>query len=47
MTLTDDFAVAARCMGVPGKLYMNLIYRPPVRIQQINENAVPKTINNC
>jgi phage tail sheath gpL-like len=47
LTFTDDFEVAPRCQGVPGKLYMNLIYRPPVRIRQVVVNAVPKLLNNC
>jgi phage tail sheath gpL-like len=47
LTLTDDFTVAPRCLGVPGKLYLNLVYRPPVRIQQVVVNAVPKLMQNC
>lgn len=47
LTLTDDFTVAPRCLGVPGKLYMNLVYRPPVRIQQVVVNAAPKLMQNC
>jgi phage tail sheath gpL-like len=47
LTFTDDFEIAPRCQGVPGKLYMNLIYRPPVRIRQVVVNAAPKLLNNC
>ena len=47
LTLTDDFTIAPRCLGVPGKLYMNLQYRPPVRIQQVVVNAIPKLMQNC
>lgn len=47
LTFTDDFQTAPRCLGVPGKIYMNLVYRPPVRIQSIVVNAAPKLMNNC
>jgi len=47
LTFVDDFQIAPRCQGVPGKVYMNLIYRPPVRIKQIVVNARPKLLNNC
>jgi phage tail sheath gpL-like len=47
LTITDDFETAPKCQGIPGKLYMNLIYRPPVRIKQIVVNAAPKLLNNC
>lgn len=47
LTFQDDFEVAPKCFGVPGKLYMNLVYRPPVRLKQINVNAAPKLLDNC
>jgi phage tail sheath gpL-like len=47
LTITDDFEVAARCQGVPGKLHMNFVYRPPVRIRQVVVNAAPKLLSNC
>lgn len=47
LTVTDDFETAPRCQGIPGKLAMNLIYRPPVRINQIVVNAAPKLLSNC
>lgn len=47
LTFTDDFETAAKCQGIPGKLAMNLIYRPPVRIKAITVNAVPKILTNC
>ena len=47
LQVTDDFAVAARCTGVPGKLYFNIIYRPPVRIRDVTVNAAPRLLNNC
>lgn len=47
LTITDDFETAPRCQGIPGKLALNLIYRPPVRISQIVVNAKPMLLNNC
>ena len=47
LTFQDDFEVAPKCLGVPGKMYMNLVYRPPVRLNQINVNAAPKLLDNC
>lgn len=47
LTITDDFETAPRCQGIPGKLRMNLTYRPPVRIQQIVVSAKPKLMSNC
>jgi len=47
LTLTDDFAAAPRCQGQPGKLYLNIVYRPPVRTTNIVVNAAPKLLDNC
>lgn len=47
LTFTDDFQDAPRCQGVPGKIYMNLTYRPPVRVRNIVVNAAPVLLNNC
>lgn len=47
LTITDDFATAPRCQGIPGKMRMNLVYRPPVRITQVVVNAAPQLMNNC
>lgn len=47
LTFQDDFDVSPKCQGVPGKLYMNLVYRPPVRIRQVVVNAAPKLLDNC
>lgn len=47
LQIQDDFEVAPKCQGVPGKLYMNFVYRPPVRITQIVVNAAPKLLTNC
>lgn len=47
LTIEDDFQASPKCQGVPGKLYMNFIYRPPVRIQQVVVNAAPKLLDNC
>lgn len=47
LTLLTDFQVAPKCQGVPGKLYVNMIYRPPVRIDRIVVNMQPKLLDNC
>lgn len=47
LTLTDDFETAPRCQGIPGKLALNMVYRPPVRIRSVTVNAVPKLLSNC
>lgn len=47
LTITDDFTVSPRCQRVPGKLYMNLTYRQPVRIRNVVVNAAPKLLSNC
>lgn len=47
LTVTDDFETAPKCQGIPGKLALNLIYRPPVRAQRIVVNAKPKLLTNC
>ena len=47
ITFQDDFERAPRCQGVPGRLYMNMIYRPPVRIRDVLVNAAPRLLNNC
>lgn len=47
LTIQDDFEVAPRCQGVPGKLYMNLVYRPPVRTRSVTVNIAPKLLSNC
>jgi hypothetical protein len=47
LTFTDDFETASKCAGIPGKLAMNLVYRPPVRIVGVTVNAVPQLLNNC
>lgn len=47
LTMTDDFETAPRCQGIPGKLALNLVYRPPVRIRQVTVNAAPKLLSNC
>lgn len=45
--LLTDFEVAPQCQGIPGKLYANMVYRPPVRITQIVANLKPKLLDNC
>lgn len=47
LTIQDDFEVAPRCQGEPGKMYMNLVYRPPVRVKRVVVNAAPKLLSNC
>jgi phage tail sheath gpL-like len=45
--LMTDFEVAPKCQGIPGKLWVDLVYRPPVRITNIIVNARPKLLDNC
>lgn len=47
ITLTDDMETAPPCMGVPGKMKMQLRYRPPVRIKEIGVDLIPKMLDNC
>ena len=42
-----DFSVAPECQGKPGKLHLQMTYRPPVRVGQINANLKPKLLDNC
>ena len=39
--LKTDFEVAPKCQGIPGKLWIDFTYRPPVRITNIIINAKP------
>jgi hypothetical protein len=45
--LMTDFEVAPKCQGLPGKLWIDFIYRPPVRISNIIINAKPSLLTNC
>jgi phage tail sheath gpL-like len=47
LTLKTSFEVDPKCQGVPGKLYLNLVYRPPVRISKIVALLQPKLLDNC
>lgn len=47
LTLLTDFQVAPKCQGKPGKLYVNMVYRPPVRIDKVIVNMQPKLLDNC
>ena len=47
LTLKTDFEIAPECQGVPGKLYANMVYRPPVRITSVTANLQPKLLDNC
>lgn len=45
--LRTDFETAPRCAGKPGKMHLNLKYRPPVRIDEITTNLQPALLDNC
>ncbi|MGY2987712.1 hypothetical protein [Bradyrhizobium sp. USDA 4508] len=45
--LKTDFEVAPKCQGIPGKLWIDFVYRPPVRITNIIINAKPAMLSNC
>jgi phage tail sheath gpL-like len=45
--LRTDFEVAPKCQGIPGKLWIDFVYRPPVRISTIFVNAQPAMLSNC
>ena len=47
ITLKTDFDVAAKCQGKPGKLHLNFRYQPPVRVEDMTVNMVPKLLSNC
>jgi phage tail sheath gpL-like len=47
ITLQTDFELAPKCQGVPDKLFLNMVYRPPVRVGQIVSNLQPKLLDNC
>jgi phage tail sheath gpL-like len=47
ITLLTDFQKAPKCQGIPGKLWVNFVYRPPVRISNIIVNAQPAMLSNC
>jgi phage tail sheath gpL-like len=46
-TLQTDFQVAPKCLGKPGKVHINLVYRPPVRLTNVVVNMQPKLLDNC
>jgi phage tail sheath gpL-like len=45
--LITDFDKAPKCQGIPGKLWVDFTYRPPVRITNIIINAKPAMLSNC
>jgi phage tail sheath gpL-like len=45
--LQTDFERAPRCQGIPGKLFIDFTYRPPVRISTIIIGAKPSLLTNC
>ena len=47
IVLRTDFEVAPKCQGIPGKLWIDFTYRPPVRITNIIINAKPAMLSNC
>jgi|EndMetStandDraft_5_1072996.scaffolds.fasta_scaffold26017_4 phage tail sheath gpL-like len=47
IVLRTDFEVAPKCQGIPGKLWIDFTYRPPVRITNIIINAQPAMLSNC
>jgi len=47
IVLRTDFEVAPKCQGIPGKLWLDFTYRPPVRISTITINAQPAMLSNC
>jgi len=47
IVLKTDFEVAPKCQGIPGKLWVDFVYRPPVRISNIIINAKPSLLTNC
>jgi phage tail sheath gpL-like len=47
IVLRTDFEVAPKCQGIPGKLWIDFVYRPPVRISNIIINAKPALLSNC
>jgi phage tail sheath gpL-like len=47
IVLMTDFEKAPRCQGIPGKLWLDFTYRPPVRISNIIINAKPALLSNC
>jgi hypothetical protein len=47
ITLQTDFDVAPECQGQPGLMHLNMVYRPPVRVDRIMTNLQPKLLDNC
>jgi phage tail sheath gpL-like len=47
ITVKTDFEVAEQCRGNPNLLWVNMVYRQPLRIGQINTNLQPKLLDNC
>lgn len=47
LTVQTDFQRAPKCLGVPGLIHVNLVYRPPVRMTRVIVNMQPKLLDNC
>lgn len=45
--LKTSFEVDPKCQGRPDLLYLDMVYRPPVRVGQIITNLQPKLLDNC
>lgn len=45
--LGTDFDINPPCVGKPGVLHLNMVYRPPVRISQFNVGLKPALFDNC
>lgn len=44
---TDAEVQAKRCTGRPGRLHLNMSYRPPDRIDEVVTNLQPRVLENC
>jgi len=47
ISVQTDFEKSPKCQGVPGKMHINMMYRPPIRITEISANMQPKMLDNC
>lgn len=45
--LKTSFQVDPKCQGRPDLLYLDMVYRPPVRVGKIIANLQPKLLDNC
>lgn len=47
IVLQTSFEVDPKCQGNPNKLYLTMVYSPPVRVGEIAVNLQPKLLSNC